>query len=194
MTPSLARTLNAIGLLGLSLVLSAAFADQFLADDVPCPLCLLQRAGMMIAGVGIALNITVGPRPAHYAMAIVSALAGGAASLRQIALHVVPGTGSYGDAFMDLHFYSWAFVTFAAIVLGSAIMLFFENQFADATYSTGADELDRPRLSGLALIGIALFALLALANTVSTVAECELGLCPDNPTGYDLFNRSAPAE
>ncbi len=186
MTPSLARTLNALGLLALSAVLGMAFLDQFGKHDLPCPLCLLQRAGFVIAGVGIAMNVVIGPRPAHYGMAIVAAVIGAAVSLRQIALHVVPGTGAYGDPFLGLHFYTWAFVVAGLIVVGSAGMLLFEGQFARE------GDAERPRLSGLSLLAFSLFALLVLGNAVSTVAECELGLCPDNPTSYELLNPSAP--
>lgn len=181
MSPSLARTLNALGLLALSVPLLMAFADQFLQDELPCPLCLLQRAGFVAAGIGIALNVTIEPRPAHYGMAIVSSIVGAAAALRQIAAHVVPGTGGYGEPFLGFHFYTWAFVVFALIILGAAAMLFLEKQFEpEIGYAT-------PRLAGLPLVAVALFTLLTLGNAVSTVAECELGLCPDNPTRYQLF-------
>ncbi|MFC3134054.1 disulfide bond formation protein B [Microbaculum marinum] len=180
MTPSLARTLNALGLVAISVPLLFAFTDQFVNHDLPCPLCLLQRAGFVAAGIGIALN-AIEPRPAHYAMAIVSSIVGAAVSLRQIALHVVPGTGGYGDPFLGMHFYTWAFVVFVLIILGSAAMLFLEGQFEPEI------GYQRPRLAGLGLFAVALFALIALGNAVSTVAECELGLCPDNPTTYQLF-------
>lgn len=186
MTPSLSRTLNALGLLALSVPLLMAFADQFLKHDLPCPLCLLQRAGFVMAGIGIALNVTIEPRPAHYAMAIVSSILGAAVSLRQIALHVVPGTGGYGDPFLGLHFYTWAFIVFALIILGCAAMLFLEGQFEPQI------GYERLRLGALSLIAVALFAVLALGNGLSTLAECELGLCPDNPTTYQLFDRLAP--
>ena len=40
----------------------------------------------------------------------------GSASLRQISLHVVPGTGSYGSALFGMHFYTWAFVGYGALI------------------------------------------------------------------------------
>lgn len=69
---------------------------------------------------------------------------------------------------------------FGLIIAGSALMLLFERQFEVAPGP-------RPRLTGLALVSFWLFALLALGNGLSTLAECELGLCPDNPTEYQLF-------
>src|SRR4051812_5424863 len=64
----LVRTLNALGLLGLTGILLVAFGYQFILGELPCPLCLLQRAGFAAAGVGLALNVSVGSRPSHYAM------------------------------------------------------------------------------------------------------------------------------
>ena len=43
MTRSLAITLNALGLYAIALVLAGAFAAQLLLNELPCPLCLLQR-------------------------------------------------------------------------------------------------------------------------------------------------------
>jgi disulfide bond formation protein DsbB len=180
MTPALALRLNALGLLAISAVLLVAFADQVLLHELPCPLCLLQRAAFVVAGLGLVLNLRFGPQPSHYGFMIIGALAGAMIAGRQILLHIVPGTGSYGDALLGLHFYSWAFVIFMLIVLGTAVMLSFDGQF-----SGGANTARR--LTGLSLAAFVLFALLALGNGVSTVLECAGGLCPDNPTDYLLL-------
>lgn len=188
MTDSAARTLNALGLLAITIVLSYAFADQLLKDDLPCPLCLLQRAGFALAGFGLALNLFKGQRAQHYALVILGALVGFAVAVRQIFLHIAPGTGSYGDAFFGLHFYTWASMLFGLIVLGSAIMLLFDGGFKSHQGANNAGSgaaLARP--TGLALIAFGLFSLLVVANATSTFFECELGLCPDNPTEYQLL-------
>ncbi|MBJ3775507.1 disulfide bond formation protein B [Acuticoccus mangrovi] len=175
MTSHLARQLNALGLLAISAVLLFAFFDQFVGGELPCPLCILQRAGFVVAGAGLALNILVGVRPAHYGLMILGAVGGGAVALRQIALHVVPGTGAYGAPFLGLHFYTWAFIVFAAIVAGGGVLLLFNRQF---------DSDDYERRGTLGVLAVLLFALAAAGNGVSTLAECSLGLCPDDPTSY----------
>jgi disulfide bond formation protein DsbB len=180
MTPALSLRLNALGLLAVSAVLIFAFADQLVMNDLPCPLCILQRAAFVVAGFGLALNLRFGPRASHYAVMIIGAVAGAAVAGRQILIHIVPDTGSYGSALLGLHFYSWAFIVFALIVLGTAVMLLFDGQFAGHESSVG-------RLTGLSLAAFALFALIALCNGVSTVLECAGGLCPDNPTDYLLL-------
>jgi disulfide bond formation protein DsbB len=180
MTPALSLRLNALGLVAISAVLLVAFADQLFLNDLPCPLCILQRAGFVVAGFGLALNLRFGPRPSHYGLTIIGALAGAAIAGRQILIHVLPGSGSYGSALFGLHFYTWAFVVFSLIVLGTAVMLLFDRQFAGEEYAG-------LRLTGLSLVAFALLTLLALGNGVSTMLECAGGLCPDSPTEYLLL-------
>lgn len=171
--------LNALGLLAICAVLLFAFADQLIYGDLPCPLCILQRAGLLAAGFGLALNLGFGVRPSHYGVMILGAVAGGAVAVRQILLHIVLGSGSYGDPFLGLHFYTWTFIVSVLIVVGGAGMLLFDRQF-----------VERPpteRVGGLALASLATFALVVLANGLSTVLECGGGLCPDNPTDYLLL-------
>jgi len=177
MTPAIAMRLNALGLLAVSAVLLFAFVDQLVYGDLPCPLCILQRAGLVAAGFGLVLNLRFGPRPSHYAIMILGAAVGGAIAARQILLHIVPGTGSYGNPFLGMHFYTWSLVVAALIVVGGAIMLLFERQFSESAR----------RLGGLALASFVVFTLLVLGNGVSTVLECGGGLCPDNPTDYLLL-------
>ncbi|MBV9969428.1 MAG: disulfide bond formation protein B [Xanthobacteraceae bacterium] len=180
MTPALSLRLNALGLLAVCAVLTFAFADQLFLADLPCPLCILQRAGFVIAGFGLALNLRFGPRPSHYALVLIGALAGAVIASRQILIHIVPGTGTYGHEVLGLHFYSWAFVIFVVMVLGTAVMLLFDRQFTQDKDSTD-------RQAALSNVAFVLFGLLALGNGLSTVLECAGGLCPDNPTEYLLL-------
>lgn len=181
MTPAVRfRLLNALGLFAVSAVLVAAFVDQLAFHDLPCPLCILQRAGFLGVAVGLALNVKFGPRPSHYGIMILSALAGGAVSVRQTLLHVVPGEGAYGDAFFGLHFYAWAFVLFVVCISGTAVLMLFDRQFETAPVPRG--------VSILGHAAVAVVLLLALGNGVSTVLECGGGLCPDNPTSYRLID------
>ncbi|MCE1658450.1 disulfide bond formation protein B, partial [Enterobacter hormaechei] len=41
---------NLIGLFAISAVLTLAFYYQLVLSELPCPLCLLQRAGMIMIG------------------------------------------------------------------------------------------------------------------------------------------------
>lgn len=189
MTSVQSRLLNALGLLALSFVLLSAFYDQFEGGDIPCPLCILQRAGFAGAMVGLALNVRFGPKPSHYAVTILSALAGSLISVRQILLHVVPGTGSYGSDLLGLHFYTWALIVSFLIVAGSAVMLMSDRQFEPEPGGV----VGRTAVRGLALVALVVSLVMVFGNGVSTVVECEGGLCPDNPTGYMMLGTQPPA-
>ena len=184
MTPELSLRLNAVGLLAVSAVLIFAFADQLLLSDLPCPLCILQRAAFVVAGFGLALNLRFRPRASHYALVLIGALAGAVVASRQVLIHIVPGTGTYGSALFGLHFYSWAFIIFVVMVLGTAVMLLFDRQFAGDAEVKGSTD----RLTALSKVAFVLFGLLALGNGLSTVLECAGGLCPDSPTTYLLLH------
>lgn len=176
MSGRLAYPLNVLALYALSVVLGVAFYDQFVNGALPCPLCILQRAGFVAVGAGLVLNVMRGPAARHYGLMILGALAGGAVALRQVALHVVPGTGAYGPPFFGYHFYTWAFIVFVAVILGSAVML--------AAFREGAEGARR---TGFATLAVALFFVMALANGVSTLAECGTSLCPDDPSSYEGY-------
>ncbi|SHE91203.1 Disulfide bond formation protein DsbB [Ruegeria intermedia] len=187
MTPDLSRTLNAIGMLAVSLVLVLAYVYQLALYELPCPLCLLQRVGFVAVGVGLGLNLLYGPRPQHYAMVLIAALYGGSVSVRQILLHIVPGTGHYGSPVLGLHYYTWAAICFFLILLGTAIMLMFDRQYVD-------DRRAQPRFGGNRLAKVAFFVMLGLAvlNAGSTLLECGPGVCADPPTDYKLIDDLAP--
>ncbi|HKC44326.1 MAG TPA: disulfide bond formation protein B [Burkholderiales bacterium] len=177
----LARTLNAVALLAICILLLVAFYWQLARHELPCPLCLLQRAALIGAGLGLMLNVRFGASESHYGVAIISALAGAAFAARQILLHIVPGAGGYGAVLYGYHFYTWALVIFFLIALFSAALLLIEAQFVEGVRDW------RPTTAAQ-ILGW-LFVALALANAVSTLLLCGFGPCPDNPTGYELLQR-----
>lgn len=183
MTADLSRLLNALALVALDTVLVLAFADQLWFRDLPCPICILQRAGFIAAGLGLALNLIFGPRPSHYGLAIIGAMVGGVMSADQVLHYIVPGTGSYGNAIFGLHFYSWSLIAFAVVVAGSGVMLMFDRQFE----SSSPPPLP---LTVFPLTAVALLALLAVGNVASTLAICGVGLCPEVPGGYLIFHEN----
>jgi disulfide bond formation protein DsbB len=181
-TADLSRLLNALGLVAVDTVLVLAFADQVWFRDLPCPICILQRAGFVAAGFGLALNLMFCPRRSHYGLAILGALIGGAISADQVLHYVVPGSGSYGNTIFGLHLYTWAFIAFAAVVVGCGVMLLFDRQFESA--------LPPSPMTLLPLSAVALLTLLAVSNVASTLAICGVGLCPEAPSGYLIFHEN----
>ena len=175
----MSRSLDTAALYGICAVLIVAFYYQFALGELPCPLCALQRVGFIVAGVALILNLRSGRAAAHYGLMLLTAVAAGAASLRQIALHVVPGTGSYGSALFGFHFYTWAFIGYGALVLYVGAMLLLDSRAADSARNL--------RLNGAERAACALFVTLTAANVVAFVLECGVGPCPDDPTGYLLL-------
>jgi disulfide bond formation protein DsbB len=182
-TGDLSRLLSALGLVAVDTVLALAFADQLWFRDLPCPICILQRAGFVAAGFGLALNLMFGPRPSHYGLAILGAMIGGMISADQVLRYIVPESGSYGNAIFGLHLYSWSLIAFATLVTGSGVMLLFDRQFDPA----GPLPM---RLGVLPLTAVAMLGLLAVANLASTLAICGVGLCPEAPSGYLIFHEN----
>ncbi len=158
-----------------------AFVDQLAWGALPCPLCLLQRAGFVALGLGFLLNVRFGSSPAHYGLMVVSAVIGAGTALRQILLHIRPGDPGYGSALLGVHFYSWAFVAFGAGILYAGLLLFLEAGDPSSESATSP-------VGKLATASLWLFALLVAGNLVSTLLECGVGPCADNPTFYDWLH------
>jgi disulfide bond formation protein DsbB len=159
----------------VALVLAAAYAAQFILQELPCPLCLLQRILFAALAVGPILNIRFGPRPSHYAMSLLAAVAGAVASTRQVLLHIMPGDAGYGSAL-------FGFTT--AIVLIAAILLF-DRQFEE-------DKAVLPATGGaFAQTAVWLVIALTAVNVVTTLLECGFGACADNPLVYELLKHAA---
>jgi disulfide bond formation protein DsbB len=183
MTRSLAVTINAFGLYAIAFVLVAAFAAQLWLNELPCPLCLLQRTQFALLAVGPTLNVRFGPRPSHYALSLLTATAGAAFAMRQILLHIMPGDPGYGSALLGYHYYTWAFIGFAIAIVLIAAMLLFDGQFKESDEAAPA--------GAFAQVATWLVIALIALNVVSTLLECGFAACPDNPIDYLLLKRGA---
>lgn len=170
------RVLNGLALLGITGILGMAFAWQFIYGELPCPLCLLQRVALILAGVGFLLNMRLGPSPMHYAMSIAASLGGMLASGRQVLLHMAPGDPGYGSPFLGMHFYTWAFIAFCAIIVFCILMQTVDRKWGDSML--------KKTVSVLGVAVMALFFIMTLANVGGTTLECGFGPCPDNPDSY----------
>lgn len=174
----LERDYSFLDAIGIVLVLLMASSFQFLLHELPCPLCLLQRVGFIMTAYGFLLNLRFGLRPSHYSIALLGAIFTAFVSLRQIALHVIPGSGTYGQAILGLHLYSWSFLLSALVMLFTIIMLSFDRQYFH--------ESKKLKKSWGHLGKVLLIVLLAvvLLNVGSVFFECGIYQCPDNPTHY----------
>lgn len=165
------RTLNALMALVLMGVLLAALYQQFFRQGPPCPLCLLQRLGMIGVSTGVLMNLRFGIRPQHYALSLFSAFVGGTVSIRQILLHICPGFPVFGMPVYGLSLYVWAFIVFCCTVLAIIAMLFF--------YSP-KDQSNRT-LNYFEIFTFAVVLLVVFADFFTTLLQCGLGFCQDVP-------------
>jgi disulfide bond formation protein DsbB len=173
------HVLNIFGLLGLSFVLLMGLVLQLALNELPCPLCLLQRIGFVMVMFGFMLNVKYGAAQRHYGVILLGALFGAATALRQISLHVIPGTPAYGSPIFGMHYYTWAFILFGATILAVSILLMLWKE----EWQTQTFEMTRfgHWACVLALISVGL-------NLLSTFVECGPFECPADPTSYWLFN------
>ena len=183
MTRSFAIAINTLGLYGIAAILAAAFAAQLLLDELPCPLCLLQRILFAMLAIGPILNIRHGPRPSHYALSLFAAVAGVVVSSRQVLLHIMPGDPGFGTALWGFHYYTWALIGFGVAIVLIAAVLLWDGQFKSS-------ETAPPLAAGkFAQAAVWLVIALTAANVFSTLLECGFGACADNPVSYELLKR-----
>jgi disulfide bond formation protein DsbB len=172
MTRSFATTLNALGLYAIAAVLAAAFAAQLMLHELPCPLCLLQRIQFAMLAIGPILNIRHGPRPSHYAVSLLAAIAGAAFATRQVLLHIMPGDPGYGSALFGYHYYTWALIGFCVAIVATAAILLFDRQFKP-------DSTTPAKAGAFAQTAIWLVIALTAANVTSCSNAASRGRRPD---------------
>lgn len=178
--------------LAYTVVMLSAFFIQFVKGEFPCPLCMLQRYGMILATLSALFVIMQARRgtltTARYAqglgMGLLSVLAGASVSVRQIELHILPGDPGYGEPFLRLHLYTWAFVTFVIVMIYVGVMLALMPRGipqAPAVGSTG-------RKISTAIIW--LFIGVVAANVIAIIfLEGFAWVLPDDPDGYTLIDQ-----
>ena len=161
------RNLNILLILILSGILLSAFGVQFIYHEEPCPLCMLQRIGMISVAYAAVLNLWFGIRVSHYGLMLISSLFGGFVALRQISLHVCPSFSTFGLPVLGLSLYTWSFIIFACVVAYVALLLFL--------YDASEEEQIPPPLSGWSKFAAALILIITLANVATTLMQCGWG-------------------
>lgn len=166
---NLQRDLNALVVLIITGVLFSAYCVEFFWHEVPCPLCMLQRLGMIGAATGFLLNVRFGIKMSHYGLVLLSSVVGGTVALRQISLHVCPGMPTFGFPVLGLSLYTWSFLVFVCCVLAVAGLLFLYDSDEDYQEYNTSDTLGK----------IAFGVLLAItaANVITTYYHCGLSVC-----------------
>ena len=173
-------------------VLSGAmFYFQFGLNEFPCPLCILQRMGMMLSSLGalyVVVNslrgtLTNSGFMTGLGLAILGALLGASISVRQILLHILPGDPGYGGAVFGLHLYTWALISFVVVLVFAGVLLTFGTEFEPVAPSSKFGR-------AIAWIVIGVFLFTVAANLVAVFAEEGFSwFLVDDPTSWVLFQQ-----
>ncbi|MFZ0566236.1 MAG: disulfide bond formation protein B [Chlamydiales bacterium] len=161
------KNLNALLAVILGAVISGSLYIQLFDHEEPCPLCLLQRLGMLGVATGALMNLKFGAKTAHYGLSLLSGIMGGFVALRQIALHVCPGFSKFGTPVLGLSLYTWSFIVFASSAAYIALLLLFFDKRKGAIHP----------LNGWGYFAFVLVFLVTCANIVLTFLECGWGPC-----------------
>ena len=178
--------------LAYSGVMLGAFTIQFVGGEYPCPLCMLQRYGMILSTIGALWIIMQARRgeltPVRYAqglgMGVLGAAAGALVSVRQILLHIKPGDPGYGEPVLGMHLYTWALITFYIVILFVAVV----SMLAPAGIPEAPTGAGAQRTISTIIVG--LFVLVVAANVIAIIfLEGFAWVLPDDPTGYNLLDQ-----
>lgn len=178
--------------LAYTVVMLSAFFIQFVKGEFPCPLCMLQRYGMILATLGALFVIMQARRGtltvARYAqglgMGLIGVLAGASVSVRQIELHILPGDPGYGEPFLRLHLYTWAFITFTIVMIYVGLMLMLMPRGIPQAPASGSMAWK------VSTAVIWLFIAIVAANVVAIIfLEGFAGVLPDDPESYNLIDQ-----
>lgn len=168
-------------ILAMAAILTTAMMFQYRGDEIPCPLCLLQRVAMFGVCLGAIRHFRHGYSARNDGVSMLFALLLLIVSARQTLLDIYPRPGhSYiGSVVLGLHMPVWSVVIAVVILLAYAIKLAIlgGEQLRNRPPSPA---LGRPaRLLSLYVITI------CLINLGSVIVQCGADAC--HTTGYRLL-------
>ena len=177
---------NDIFLLGMMAViagiLTAAMVMQYAYGELPCPLCLLQRAAMLGVCFGLMQNFRNGFSDRNLGYSLLFSVFLLIVAVRQTLLDIYPRPGHayIGTAVLGLHMPVWS------IVIATALITAFALKLCVIGTEDGARPPARKSLLGRLGIILSLYVIaIALINFGSVAVQCGLGEC--HTTGYALL-------
>lgn len=163
------RILNLLFIYIIFFVLFAAYFYQYLRNEDPCFLCILQRLGMIGVASALLMNFRFGIKVQHYGLAILSALIGRIFALRQIAMHACPEFPTFGQKVFGFDLYIWAFFVFTFSIFACAILTILYGFTKNKDFPPTWGLFERVAFWAIALITV--------SNLITTFLECDLGAC-----------------
>ena len=112
-------------IISIAIALGCSLSVEFFMHQVPCSLCLLQRAAMLGIGIGFYFMFRYGVKPYFYGGCMLWSLFGLSGSLRQLAINICKDPTTYPFFFLSYRMYTWAFLAFFVSILGITLLMTF---------------------------------------------------------------------
>jgi disulfide bond formation protein DsbB len=163
-------------------ILTAAMVMQYVYGELPCPLCLLQRAAMLGVCFGLMQNFRNGFSDRNLGYSLLFSVFLLVVAVRQSLLDIYPRPGHayVGSAVLGLHMPVWS------ILIAVALITTFAVKLCVIGTEDGARPPERKSLLGRLATILSLYVIaVALINFGSVVVQCELGQC--HTTSYALL-------
>lgn len=166
----------------IAAILVAAMAYQYLNQEIPCPLCLLQRLALFGVAFGIAQNFRSGYSDRNTGWSLLFTLFLLIVSVRQTLINIYPREGHayVGSAVFGIHMPVWCVLIATALLIAFGLKL---------TVLGGDHQIAGRKPSGalgkLATAGVILIVALCVINFASVVVQCGLDSC--RTSGYRLW-------
>jgi disulfide bond formation protein DsbB len=175
------RVILRLMLLALAGILTAAMAIQFIGQEIPCPLCLLERAAMLGCCFGLMQQLRSGGSQRGAGIGLIFSVLLLVISARQTLLDLFPRPGHayIGGAVFGVHMPVWSVFIAVALLLGFAVRLAFFGGPRAAPEAEGATLRRLTHALGLYVI------IISGINCLSVLLQCGLGEC--HTSGYELL-------
>ena len=176
----------------IAAILTAAMVMQYVWGELPCPLCLLQRAAMLGVCFGIMQQFRHGLSNRNTGVSLLFTVFLLVVSVRQTLLDIYPRPDHeyVGSAIFGLHMPVWSVLIALALLIALAFELIF---WGGKDHMREARLADHPPIRALAT-AVSLYVIaLALINFGSVVLQCGVSEC--HTFGYALLDSltGAPA-
>ncbi len=157
-------------------VLTAAMTLQYTKGELPCPLCLLERAAMFGVCFGIMLNFRWGFSYQNTGFSLLSAILLLVIAVRQSLLDIYPRPGHeyIGSAIFGIHMPVWSIIIALALLIAYSIKLAI---LGGDEYLRQAEVAEFPVVRTLASALGLYIILMCVVNLVSVILQCGLGEC-----------------
>jgi len=160
---------------------TTAMFIQYAFQELPCPLCLLQRFALFGCCFGLIQQLRSGRREYGTGVSLIFALALLVISVRQTLVDISPRPGHeyIGSAILGIHMPVWSILIAVALLLGLAVRLTLLGGSRSGPVCPG---------SSMYRLVEALFVyvvLLCAINLVSVIVQCGAGEC--HTFGYRLL-------